>query len=190
MRSAVQECRGCDLYREATQAVFGRGASTPAVVLVGEQPGDAEDREGEPFVGPAGRLLDRALADAGIDPSVVYTTNAVKHFHFRGTETKRRIHQTPSTWHVAACQPWLLTELDVLDPPGVVVLGATAGRSLFGPRFRVGTMRGRLLETPELRCEWAVATIHPSAVLRSDDRDAMYDGLVSDLGVAAEAIGR
>jgi uracil-DNA glycosylase len=189
LRSAVQECQGCDLYRDATQAVFGSGAGQPAVVLVGEQPGDVEDREGEPFVGPAGRLLDRALAEAGIDPERAYTTNAVKHFRFRGTQGKRRIHQTPTRWHVAACQPWLLAELDALQPPGVVVLGATAGRSLFGEGFRVGEMRGRLLEAPDLGVEWAVATVHPSAVLRAPDRTDAFDALVADLRVAAAALG-
>jgi DNA polymerase len=157
-------------------------------MLIGEQPGDVEDREGEPFVGPAGRLLDKALTAAGVDPDGVYTTNAVKHFHFRGTATKRRIHQTPTRWHIAACEPWLLAELDLLHPPGVVVLGATAGRSLFGAGFRVGEMRGRVIDTPDLACDWVVATVHPSAVLRAPDRDAAYDGLVADLRVAVEAI--
>jgi uracil-DNA glycosylase len=184
LRTAVQDCRGCDLYRDATQAVFGEGASHPRLVLVGEQPGDVEDREGVPFVGPAGRLLDRALEAAGMDPAQTYVTNAVKHFRFRTGPGKRRIHQSPTRWQVAACQPWVLTELEILRPEGVVVLGATAGVSLFGPSFRVGTMRGRRIETPDLPSVWAVATTHPSAVLRAKERDAAFAGLVSDLAVA------
>ncbi len=188
LRGAVQDCRGCDLYRDATQAVFGDGADKPALVIVGEQPGDVEDRQGEPFVGPAGRLLDKALAAAEIDPDSVYKTNAVKHFRFKGGAGKRRIHSTPDRWQVAACRPWLLTELSVLRPPGVVVLGATAGQSLLGSSFRVGAMRGRRLDAPDLDCDWVVATTHPSAVLRSPDREAAFDALVADLGVAAEAL--
>jgi uracil-DNA glycosylase len=187
LRSAVQQCRGCDLYRDATQAVFGDGANRPQLVIVGEQPGDVEDRKGEPFVGPAGRLLDRALAAADIDPETVYRTNAVKHFRFR-TTGKRRIHTKPDRWQVAACKPWLLTELSLLRPPGVVVLGATAGQSLLGSSFRVGSMRGKRLEAPDVDCDWVVATTHPSAVLRAPDRDAAYDGLVDDLRVAADAL--
>jgi len=188
LRSSVQRCRGCDLYRDATQAVLGDGASNPAMVVVGEQPGDVEDRKGEPFVGPAGRLLDKALAGAGIDPDTVYRTNAVKHFRFKTTGGKRRIHTTPDRWQVAACKPWLLTELSLLRPTGVVVLGATAGQSLLGSSFRVGAMRGRRLEAPDLACDWVVATTHPSAVLRAPDRDAAFDGLVEDLRVAAESL--
>jgi DNA polymerase len=187
LRSAVQQCRGCDLYRDATQAVFGDGANRPQLVIVGEQPGDVEDRKGEPFVGPAGRLLDKALAAADIDPETVYRTNAVKHFRFK-TTGKRRIHTKPDRWQVAACKPWLLTELSLLRPPGVVVLGATAGQSLLGSSFRVGSMRGKRLEVPDIDCDWVVATTHPSAVLRAPDRDAAYDGLVDDLRVAADAL--
>jgi uracil-DNA glycosylase len=190
LRTAVQGCQGCDLYRDATQAVFGDGAGKPQLVIVGEQPGDVEDRKGEPFVGPAGRMLDKALAAARIDPDTVYKTNAVKHFRFKGTAGKRRIHSTPDRWQVAACKPWLLTELSVLRPPGVVVLGATAGQSLLGASFRVGAMRGRRLDAPDLDCDWVVATTHPSAVLRASDRDAAFDGIVADLAVAAEALGR
>ena len=188
LRSSVQQCRGCDIYRDATQAVLGDGASHQHMVVVGEQPGDVEDRKGEPFVGPAGRLLDKALASAGIDPDTVYRTNAVKHFRFKTTGGKRRIHSTPDRWQVAACKPWLLTELSLLRPPGVVVLGATAGQSLLGSSFRVGAMRGRRLEAPDLDCDWVVATTHPSAVLRAPDRDAAFDGLVGDLRVAAESL--
>jgi DNA polymerase len=188
LRSLVQDCRGCDLYRDATQAVFGEGGAHPRLVIVGEQPGDVEDREGAPFVGPAGRLLDRALEAAGLDPELTYMTNAVKHFRFRSSGGKRRIHQSPARWQVAACQPWLLSELSLLHPDGVVVLGATAGVSLFGSSFRVGAMRGRRLETPDLACEWAIATTHPSAVLRAENRDEAFDELVSDLAVAAREL--
>lgn len=188
LRTAVQACQGCDLYRDATQAVFGDGAAKPRLVIVGEQPGDVEDRKGEPFVGPAGRLLDKALAAADLDPETVYRTNAVKHFRFKGSAGKRRIHAKPDRWQVAACKPWLLTELSVLRPPGVVALGATAGQSLLGPSFRVGAMRGRRLEAPELDCDWVVATTHPSAALRAEDRGAAFDGIVADLEVAAEAL--
>ncbi len=147
LAGAVQACRGCDLYEHATQAVFGRGGPDSRMLLVGEQPGDVEDRAGEPFVGPAGKLLDRALADAGIERRTAYLTNAVKHFRFamRGT---RRIHDTPSTVQVVACRPWLLAELDAVTPEVVVVLGATAARSLLGPRFRVTRQRGTLLDWP------------------------------------------
>ena len=188
LRTAVQDCQGCDLYRDATQAVFGDGAGDPRLVIVGEQPGDVEDREGEPFVGPAGRLLDKALAAADIDPAGVYKTNAVKHFRFKGGGGKRRIHSTPDRWQIAACKPWLLTELSLLRPEGVVVLGATAGQSLLGSSFRVGAMRGKRLDTTELDCDWVVPTTHPSAVLRAPDRAAALDGLVADLRVAAQAL--
>lgn len=188
LAKAVRECRGCDLYREATQAVFGEGARDARLVLVGEQPGDVEDREGEPFVGPAGRVLDQALEEVGLSRGDVWVTNAVKHFRFtqRG---KRRMHEGPSRWHVTACQPWLLAELDAVGPQGIVTLGATAGQSLFGSGFRVGASRGRLLEPLEGRSEWAVATIHPSAVLRGKERrDELYAGLVADLRVARDAV--
>ncbi|MDQ4007109.1 MAG: UdgX family uracil-DNA binding protein [Actinomycetota bacterium] len=188
LRSSVQECQGCDLYRDATQAVFGDGATDPQLVIVGEQPGDVEDRRGEPFVGPAGRLLDKALSAVEIDPASVYRTNAVKHFRFTGSGGKRRIHKKPDRWQVTACQPWLLTELSVLRPPGVVALGATAGQSLLGPSFRVGAMRGKRIDAPDLDCDWVVATTHPSAVLRAPDRDEAFDGLVADLAVAADAL--
>lgn len=135
LRTAAQACRGYDLYRDATQAVFGDGAASLQLVLVGEQPGDVEDRQGEPFVGPAGRLLDKALTAAKIDPASVYKTNAAKHFRFKGTGGKRRIHATPDRWHVAACQPWLLAELRLLQPTGLVLLGATAAQSLLARPF-------------------------------------------------------
>jgi uracil-DNA glycosylase len=188
LRTAVQECRGCDLYRDATQVVFGDGARKPRLVIVGEQPGDVEDRKGEPFVGPAGKLLDKALDAAGIDPDMVYRTNAVKHFRFRGTSGKRRIHTKPDRWQVTACRPWLLCELEMLRPSGVVALGATAGQSLLGPSFRVGRMRGQRLDAADLACDWVVATTHPSAALRAENRDEVYDGIVADLRVAADAL--
>lgn len=189
LSKAVRDCQGCDLYRDATQAVFGEGARDASLVLVGEQPGDVEDREGEPFVGPAGRVLDRALGEIGLTRDEVWVTNAVKHFRFT-QQGKRRMHEGPSRWHVAACQPWLLAELDAVRPQGIVTLGATAGQSLLGSGFRVGASRGRVLDPLEGREEWVVATIHPSAVLRGKERrDALYAGLVADLRVAHDALG-
>ena len=188
LAAAVPSCRGCDLWREATQAVFGDGPASARLVLVGEQPGDVEDRAGEPFGGPAGRLLDRALADAGLAREEVYLTNAVKHFRFT-VRGKRRIHEGPARWQVAACQPWLLAELDAVRPDGLVVLGATAGKALYGSSFRVTQVRGQVLPGPEPFDGWAVATTHPSAVLRSRDRDADYAALVADLEVAVRELG-
>jgi DNA polymerase len=193
LREAAQQCRGCELYEEATQAVMGDGPLNAALMLVGEQPGDKEDRAGEPFVGPAGRLLDWALAEAGLDPAAVFRTNAVKHFRFAGTRGKQRIHKSPSRVHVTACGPWLLAELALVRPRGVVLLGSTAGQAVYGADFRVGTSRGRLLDWPEaepahrVAPDWAVATTHPSAVLRSRRRDEDLAALVRDLTVAADA---
>jgi uracil-DNA glycosylase len=194
MREAVQKCRGCPLYEAATQAVMGDGPADAAVVVIGEQPGDQEDRAGEPFVGPAGQLLDKALESAGIDPASVYRTNAVKHFRFRGTGGKRRIHVSPDRLHVEACKPWLLAELEVLTPSGVIVLGATAGKALLGSSFRVTAQRGQLLAWPaglpdgDGTTQWLLATVHPSAVLRAPDREQALEDLVSDLRVAAAAL--
>lgn len=174
---------------------MGDGARRAALVLLGEQPGDQEDQQGEPFVGPAGRVLDDALADAGIAPADVFRTNVVKHFRWSGTRGKRRIHQSPHRGHVDACRPWLQAELALVRPRGVVVLGATAGRALYGPQFRVGESRGRALPWPDgLDLDrppaWALATTHPSAVLRArGERQAAYDGLVADLRVAAGLLG-
>jgi uracil-DNA glycosylase family protein len=193
LREAVQGCRGCELYQEATQAVMGRGPRRARLVLLGEQPGDQEDRQGEPFVGPAGRLLEKALGEAGLDPGEVYLTNVVKHFRFRG-RGKQRIHQTPNQAHATACSPWLVAEFAQLRPIGVVLLGGTAGKLVFGSSFTVGDSRGRMAEWPdrfpvENPPDWVLPTTHPSAVLRArDDRDAVYDGLVSDLRLAAEAL--
>ena len=177
--------------------MFGQGAAKAEVVLIGEQPGDAEDRAGKPFVGPAGKLLDRALADAGIDPAITYTTNAVKHFRWKPDPRggKRRIHERPDTWQLRACWPWLAAELARLTPSVVVPLGATAGQALFGSSFRVTGARGTqirwcapALRDGEEREVTVVPTIHPSAVLRADDRDAAYAGLVSDLCAAAAVL--
>lgn len=190
---AVRECRGCDLYRDATQAVMGSGPAGAAIMLLGEQPGDREDKAGEPFVGPAGKVLDRALADAGISPDDTFVTNAVKHFRFE-RRGKRRIHKSPSRGQVLACGPWLSAELDAVRPRGLVVLGGTAGKALFGSSFRVGDRRGRLLDWPtdtypvRRPADWVLATTHPSAVLRSEQRDEVYAGLVADLAVAAGAL--
>ncbi|GAA2641152.1 UdgX family uracil-DNA binding protein [Streptomyces vastus] len=191
LRKAAAECRGCPLHRNATQTVFGNGDTDARVLIVGEQPGDQEDRQGKPFVGPAGRLLDRALAEAGIDPGQTYVTNAVKHFKFTSSGPgKRRIHKAPSLREMTACGPWLAAELALVDPELIVILGATAGKALLGSSFRVTQQRGTLLEEEiHGRKARVVATIHPSAALRADDREAVYQGLVSDLKVAARALG-
>jgi len=196
LREAAESCRGCELYRDATQTVFGSGPRRARILLLGEQPGDREDREGEPFVGPAGKLLDRALAEAGLDRRETYRTNAVKHFRWRPAPGggKRRIHERPDQAHITACRPWLLAELDAVRPAVVVVLGASAGKSLFGSSFRVGEARGtvRTWSAPETagagREVAVVATIHPSAVLRADDRETAFAGLVADLRVAAQVL--
>jgi uracil-DNA glycosylase len=194
LREAAAKCRGCPLHRNTTGTVFGDGDPRARVLIIGEQPGDQEDRRGEPFVGPAGRVLDRALEEAGIDPDRSYVTNAVKHFKFEyasGGRGKRRIHKAPSLREMTACGPWLAAELALLAPEVIVVLGATAGKALFGSSFRVTKQRGELIEQEvHGRSERLVATIHPSAVLRADDedRDAVREGLVSDLRVAAGAL--
>lgn len=193
LRSAVQECRGCELWQHATQGVMGDGRVDAPLVLLGEQPGDKEDTVGEPFVGPAGRLLDKALAEAGIDPADVFKTNVVKHFRFAGTRGKQRIHKSPSRVHVAACGPWLVAEIDVVRPTGVVLLGGTAGKALYGSSFRVGESRGRMLQWPEALPvrrppDWVLPTTHPSAVLRTEDRQDAFTALVADLRTAADAL--
>ncbi|HYG94922.1 MAG TPA: UdgX family uracil-DNA binding protein [Nocardioides sp.] len=193
LRTAVQACRGCELYRDATQGVMGEGDPDAPLVLLGEQPGDKEDQQGEPFVGPAGKLLDRALADAGIDPADVFKTNVVKHFRWSGTRGKQRIHKSPTRAHVAACGPWLDAELALVSPTGVVILGGTAGKAVYGSSFKVGETRGRVLDWPEAfplerPPEWVLTTTHPSAVLRGDDRQSAYDELVADLQVAADRL--
>lgn len=193
LAAAARGCRGCPLWEPATQVVFGAGAPDARLVLVGEAPGDQEDLAGEPFVGPAGRLLDGALEEAGIDRTTTYVTNAVKHFKFR-TAGKRRIHATPDVWELRACTPWLQAEVEVLQPEVVVLLGATAGKAVFGPSFRVTQSRGVLMPWPpsgdasRYGSGQALATLHPSAVLRADDREAARAGLVADLRVAATAL--
>jgi uracil-DNA glycosylase family protein len=189
----IQHCKGCELYRDATQGVPGDGPSDAALMMVGEQPGDQEDKAGLPFVGPAGKLLDRALGDAGLDRDAVFRTNAVKHFRWEATARGNRLHKGPSRTHIAACGPWLMAEVDMVRPVGVVLLGASAGSAVFGPSFRVTTMRGQQLAWPDEAStrpdawtpEWAVATAHPSAVLRSRQREEDYRRLVADLELAA-----
>jgi uracil-DNA glycosylase family protein len=191
LREAAVDCRGCELWENATQTVFSAGPTTARIVLVGEQPGDQEDRQGQPFVGPAGRLLVKAVDDAGIDRAVTYRTNAVKHFRFtQAGPGKRRIHQTPDMRHITACRPWLVEELRLVDPDVIVCLGATATKALLGPAIRVTKDRGALMERETSRGpRQFLVTIHPSAVLRADDQDAAYAGLVADLRVAASVLG-
>jgi uracil-DNA glycosylase len=205
LRDAAGSCQGCDLYRDATQTVFGDGDPDARVVLLGEQPGDQEDRQGAPFVGPAGRVLDDALADSGLDRSTAYVTNAVKHFKFtRAERGKRRLHKTPTRTEIVACRPWLVAELQVLAPELLICLGATAAKAVFGPSFKVTERRGEVLPCPDELTrtsgsdaparhggglvEGVLATIHPSAVLRAENRDEMYDGLVADLRIAARSL--
>ena len=183
LREAVQGCRGCPLYANATQAVFGEGTTTSEVMLVGEQPGDQEDRAGAPFVGPAGKVLDRALDEAGIDRKKAYVTNAVKHFKWKA-RGQRRIHDKPAWTEMVACRPWLEAELAVVKPRALVLMGATAGQSVLGKTFRVTQHRG--VAIPSDLADLVTATIHPSAVLRGEDRDALFAGLVDDLRFVAE----
>jgi DNA polymerase len=188
LSAASHECRGCDLYKSATQVVFGAGPKGARVMFVGEQPGDQEDRQGEPFVGPAGALLDKALADAGIPRDQVYVTNAVKHFKWE-PRGKRRIHKKPRASEVKACRPWLEAELRAVKPTVVVCLGATAAQSMLGAGFKLMQQRGQVVSSTG--AGRVVATIHPSAVLRAPDsqgRMAAYEMLVSDLKVAAGAL--
>ena len=190
LRAAAVHCRGCELWEPATQVVFSAGNPRARLALVGEAPGDVEDREGIPFVGPAGKLLQRALAEAGVAAAEVYVTNAVKHFRFteRG---KRRIHATPQMSHIKACQPWLTAEIGVVDPELIVCLGSTAAKALLGSAFRVTQSRGQVLEheTP-VGVRRVLATVHPSSILRVDEaeRDAAFAGLVADLRVAGQAV--
>jgi DNA polymerase len=186
LRDAIATCRGCTLYRDATQAVFGEGAATARVMFIGEVPGDQEDVVGRPFVGPAGRLLDEALATAHIPRKDVYVTNAVKHFKFvrRG---KKRLHDKPTRYEIDACKPWLDSELESVHPEIVVLLGATAAQALLGSAFRVTKSRGQLLETTYAR--WTFATVHPASVLRAPDEDARRaakDEFIHDIVVVGE----
>ena len=190
LRDSVQQCRACPLWQTGTQAVFGEGGREAEVMFVGEQPGDHEDREGRPFVGPAGKLLDKALEDAGIDRTRVYVTNAGKHFKWE-PRGKRRIHAKPSWAEMTACRPWLESELEVVKPRVLVCLGATAAQSLLGKQFRVTKQRGELIDSP--LAEHVTATIHPSAVLRQRDDEARkqeFAGLVEDLRKVAALLRR
>jgi uracil-DNA glycosylase family protein len=191
LRKAARDCRGCELWEPATQTVFSAGPEGAQVVLVGEQPGDQEDRQGAPFVGPAGRLLVKAVDEAGLPRDTVYRTNAVKHFRFtQAGPGKRRIHQTPDLAHITACRPWLVEELRLLDPQVVVCLGATAVRALLGASVRVMRDRGALMEREtSLGVKTFLVTVHPSSILRAGDkREEAYAGLVADLKVAASAL--
>jgi uracil-DNA glycosylase family protein len=189
LRRRARGCRACDLWRTATQTVFGEGSREAEVMMVGEQPGDREDIEGHPFVGPAGRVLDTALERAGIDRDSVYITNVVKHFKWR-PRGKRRIHQKPNLEEITACRPWLDGELAAVKPRVLVCLGATAAQALLGRQFRVSRQRGEFVDSP--LAERVTATVHPSSILRGDpeDREAALAALVSDLEQVARALRR
>ncbi len=189
LRELATGCRACELWRNATQTVFGEGPPRARVLVVGEQPGNSEDLEGVPFVGPAGRLLDRALVDAGIDRHLVYVTNVVKHFKWRRAPSgKRRIHAKPDSGEIQACRPWLEAEAARIRPELIVCLGATAAQALLGRSFRVTQQHGEIFASD---LGSTLATIHPSAILRAPDdaRDQAYDGMVADLRVAAAQLG-
>lgn len=189
LREAAESCRGCPLYLHATQTVFGEGAAHAAIMLVGEQPGDQEDRIGRPFVGPAGKLLDEAIEEAGLERSKLYVTNAVKHFNFE-PRGKFRLHKRPPVTAIKACMPWLEAELKAVKPAVVVLMGATAAQAIFGPAFRITRERGRLLEHGLAR--HVIATLHPSAILRAPDEAARKEGraaLIADLELARRHAG-
>src|SRR5216117_3143693 len=189
VREASRECTACHLYKRATQTVFGEGPKSAPIMLVGEQPGDYEDVAGKPFVGPAGKIMDRALEEAGIDRSKVYVTNAVKHFKWE-PRGKRRIHQKPNSREIAACRPWLEAELRIVRPKLVVAMGATAAQTIFGPAFRVTRERGKVLSSK--LAPRVLATVHPSSLLRQPDeasREREYKRFVSDLRAALHATG-
>jgi uracil-DNA glycosylase family protein len=190
VREAAEQCKGCDLWKIGTQTVFGEGKSSSKVVMIGEQPGDQEDLQGHPFVGPAGKLLDGALEEAGIDRALTFVTNVVKHFSWvpRG---KRRIHQKPNAREIAACTPWLSLELALIEPEVIVLLGATAAQTLLGRDFRVTQNRGMWIES-DLEAK-VMATVHPSSILRAPDekeRDRQYREFVKDLKFAAQEINK
>ena len=188
LREAAAGCRGCHLYAQATQTVFGEGLKKAKVTMVGEVPGDREDREGHPFVGPAGRELDKALEAVGIDRGDVYITNVVKHFKFE-ERGKRRIHKTPTRAEINACVPWLDAELEVIQPKVLVLLGATAGKALLGSKFKLGDVRGKPIESD--LAGFVTATAHPSAILRAPDdesRHAAREAFTDDLLVVAEVL--
>jgi len=172
MRLAVQKCQGCDLYLKATQAVFGEGPPHAEIVMIGEQPGDEEDRRGRPFIGPAGRILDRGLEEAGIDRAMVYVTNAVKHFKFE-ERGKRRLHKKPRASEIHACEPWLEAEIRLVKPQIIVCLGATAAQAIFGNKYRLTQQRGEFLA--HAWAPLATSTIHPSAILRAPDEDQRHE---------------
>ncbi|HEX6512312.1 MAG TPA: UdgX family uracil-DNA binding protein [Chloroflexota bacterium] len=185
LRSASKGCRGCELYQRGTQTVFGEGSTEAELMLVGEQPGDYEDRKGRPFVGPAGQLLDRALDAAGIERETVYVTNAVKHFKWE-PRGKRRIHQKPNAREVNACRPWLEAEIGAVRPKVIVCLGATAAQSLLGSQFRVSKQRGQLVSSP--LAPHVLATVHPSSILRAPDdqtREVEMELFIRDLQAVA-----
>jgi len=189
LAEAAKKCTACHLYKRATQTVFGEGPKNATMMLIGEQPGDYEDVAGKPFVGPAGKIMDRALEEAGIDRKHVYVTNAVKHFKWE-PRGKRRIHQKPNSREIAACRPWLEAELRLVKPKLVVCLGATAGQTVFGPTFRVTRERGKVLSSK--LAPKVVATVHPSSLLRQPDeesREREYASFVRDLRVALKAAG-
>ena len=185
LRDAAAACTACPLWKTGTQTVFGEGRSESAVMLVGEQPGDQEDVAGRPFVGPAGRLLDKALEEAGVERERAYVTNVVKHFKWTA-RGKRRIHQKPNWSEIGACRPWLEAELAVVKPTVLVCLGSTAAQALLGRDFRVTRRRGELVESP--LAPYATATVHPSSILRSDDREAEYEAFVADLKAVARLL--
>ena len=185
LREAAAGCKACPLWQTGTQTVFGEGSAKADVVFVGEQPGDQEDLEGRPFVGPAGKLLDQALEEAGIDREQVYVTNVVKHFKWK-SQGKRRIHQKPNWKEIGACRPWLDAEVAVLKPRVLVCLGATAAQALLGRDFRVSRQRGELVESP--LAEKTIATVHPSSILRAEDRDVQFEEFVRDLRKIAALI--
>lgn len=191
LRAAAVDCAGCELHGPATQTVFSAGNPSASMMLVGEQPGDVEDREGIPFVGPAGRLLQEAVDEAGIARNQLYVTNAVKHFRFE-LRGKRRIHQTPQVRHIKACRPWLSAEIAAVRPDLIVCLGAIAAKTLLGNGFRLTQDRGRLIDADvDGRPQRLIATAHPSAVLRTPagaERDEAYAALVTDLRTAAAAL--
>ncbi len=188
LREAAAGCKACDLYKTGTQTVFGEGSSKARVMMVGEQPGNSEDLEGKPFVGPAGRLLDKALERAGIDRSKVYVTNVVKHFKWVQVG-KRRIHSKPNAREIAACSPWLEAEIALVKPKVIVCLGATAAQALLGKNFRVTRQRGELVDSP--LAPYVLATVHPSSILRAPDdeaREAELESFVADLRKVAQLL--
>ena len=187
VRKAAENCEACHLYKHATQTVFGEGPKTARIMLVGEQPGDSEDVAGRPFVGPAGKIMDRALEEAGIDRKKVYVTNAVKHFKWE-PRGKRRLHKKPNSREIAACRPWLEAEIRLVRPKLVVAMGSTAGQTIFGPSFRVTRERGKVLSSQ--LAPHVLATVHPSSLLRQPDEESRhreFKKFVADLRVAVTA---